>query len=63
MICHPVGRVTTMSVPKKTTQFLKLMRILELTSNQIALKLHGGEVGMGKEWLGCDISLRLNLCK
>lgn len=58
-----VPRITTYTVPRRTAQFYKLMRIMELTSNQIALKLHGGEVGMGKEWLGCDIFLRLNLCK
>lgn len=58
-----VPRITTYTVPRRTAQFYKLMRIMELTSNQIALILHGGVVGMGREWLGCDMLLRLNLCK
>lgn len=64
MIYQPVPRITTFPVPKRSTQFYKLMKLKELTSNSAALKLRGGGGGwVDKEWLDCDILLKLNLCK
>ena len=48
-------------MPRRTTQFYKV-ELQELTSNQIALKLHGGGC-VCKEWLACDILLKFNSCK
>ena len=63
VIYGSVRRVTTMSVPKRTKQFFKLMETMELTSNPKAVKLHGGGVGVVKDWLACDLLLKFSSCK
>ena len=62
VIYSPAPRITTYPVPWKTTQFYKLMKIMALTSNQIAFKLHGGGC-VCKEWLACDLLLKFSSCK
>lgn len=61
VIYSPAPRITTYPVPWKTTQFYKLMKIMALTSNQIALKLHVGALEVLRGWLACDTLL--NSCK